>query len=81
MKKDELHIQTGLKRIFTLKGVLSVGLMSFALQTFLTTFDLIPDSLGIIGAVDDILLILLGIWAAMDLFGFLEKSMGQKKKK
>lgn len=80
-KERELNIVEGLKTIFTLKGMLAIGLMSFALTSFLTTFDLIPDTLGFAGKIDDVALILLGFWAAKDLMGFIEDAVKKPKKK
>lgn len=77
-EKNKLAIMEGIKQVFTLKGVLSIGIMAWALQNFLATFDLIPDTWGIIGKFDDVVLVLIGFWAAKDLISAI---MGAVKKR
>lgn len=69
-----------LKNFFSLRGLLAILLTSAGVGYFLAAFDLIPDTIPVVGYVDDIALIVIVMLALHWLFrrfGWLQK--GEKK--
>ena len=68
-----------LKGLFSAHGLIALVLTSLAAGYVLFGFDLIPDSIMVIGYVDDVAVVLIAFWAGKALARmFLPEKTGKK---
>ena len=78
-KKEEMHVVSGIKKVFTLRGILALGFAGWAVSSLLTTFDMIPDTVPVFGGIDDVALLLLAYWVGRDVIGWVLEKLGLSK--
>jgi uncharacterized membrane protein YkvA (DUF1232 family) len=78
-EKQESHLLNGLKQVFTLRGVVALGLTGFAVSNLVKTFDLIPDTVPAFGSIDDVAFVLLSFWLLRDAIGWVMHRIGMHK--